>query len=63
MAELNQARLDSIGYQHEKDVREVPCWPEGKPVLLITGESGAGKTWQLGKYLEDCVEMRVGPLH
>ncbi|MCE2435198.1 MAG: ATP-binding protein, partial [Candidatus Latescibacteria bacterium] len=58
MAELNQARLDSIGYQHEKDVREVPCWPEGKPVLLITGESGAGKTWQLGKYLEECVEMR-----
>ncbi|MDE0041108.1 MAG: ATP-binding protein, partial [Candidatus Poribacteria bacterium] len=58
MAELNQARLGSIGYQHEQDVREVPCWPKEKPVLLITGESGVGKTWQLGKYLKECVEMR-----
>ena len=58
MAELSQARLGRIGYRHEKDVREVPCWPEEKPVLLITGESGAGKTWQLGKYLEECVEAR-----
>ena len=56
MAELSRDRLGRIGYRHEKDVREVPCWPEGKPVLLITGESGAGKTWQLGKYLEECVE-------
>ena len=56
MAELNQARLGSIGYQNEKDVREVPCWPKEKPILLITGESGVGKTWQLGKYLEECVE-------
>ena len=58
MAELSQARLGSIGYQHEQDVREVPCWPEEKPVLLITGESGVGKTWQLGRYLKECVEMR-----
>lgn len=56
MAELSRDRLGRIGYRHEKDVREVPCWPEGKPVLLITGKSGAGKTWQLGKYLEECVE-------
>ncbi len=56
MAELSRDRLGRIGYRHEKDVREVPYWPEGKPVLLITGESGAGKTWQLGKYLEECVE-------
>ena len=52
MAELSQARLGRIGYQREKDVREVPGWPEEKPVLLITGESGAGKTWQLGKCVE-----------
>ena len=58
MAELSQARLGRIGYQREKDVREVPDWPEEKPVLLITGESGAGKTWQLGKYLEGCAESR-----
>ncbi len=58
MAKLSRDRLSRIGYRHEKDVREVPCWPKGKPVLLITGESGAGKTWQLGKYLEECVETR-----
>lgn len=57
MAELIRDRLGRhIGYQHEKDVREVPYWPEEKPVLLITGESGVGKSWQLGKYLEECVE-------
>ena len=58
MAELSRDRLLRIGYRHEKDVREVPYWSEEKPVLLITGESGAGKTWQLGKYLEQCVEAR-----
>ena len=58
MAELSRDRLGHIGYQSEKDVREVPGWPEAKPVLLITGESGAGKTWQLGKHLEECVETR-----
>ena len=57
MAELSRDRLGRyIGYQNEKDVREVPCWPEEKPVLLITGENGVGKSWQLGKYLEECVE-------
>ena len=56
MAELSRDRLGRIGYRHEKDVRKVPCWPERKPVLLITGESGVGKSWQLGKYLEECVE-------
>ena len=57
MAELIRDRLGRhIGYQHEKDVRKVPYWPEEKPVLLITGESGVGKSWQLGKYLEECVE-------
>ena len=58
MAKLSRDRLGRIGYQHKKDVRGVPYWSEGKPVLLITGESGAGKTWQLGKYLEGCVEAR-----
>lgn len=56
MVKLSRDRLGRIGYRHEKDVREVPCWQEGKPVLLITGESGAGKTWQLGRYLEECVK-------
>ncbi|MXZ03619.1 MAG: hypothetical protein F4Y88_08130 [Chloroflexi bacterium] len=56
VAKLSRNRLGRIGYQSEKDVREVPGWPEAKPVLLITGESGAGKTWQLGKHLEECVK-------
>ena len=56
MAKLSRDRLGRIGYQSEKDVREVLAWPEAKPVLLITGESGVGKTWQLGKYLEECVK-------
>ena len=56
MAKLSRDRLGRIGYRHEKDVREVPDWPEAKPVLLITGESGTGKTWQLGRYLKECVE-------
>ena len=54
MAKLSRGHLKRIGYRYKKDVREVPYWPEEKPVLLIT-ESGAGKTWQLGKYLEGCV--------
>ena len=59
MAELSRDRLGRyMGYQNEKDVRKVPYWPEEKPVLLITGESGVGKSWQLGKYLEECVEAR-----
>ena len=58
MAKLSRGHLKRIGYRYKKDVREVPYWPEEKPVLLITGESGAGKTWQLGKYLEGCVESR-----
>ena len=41
----NQLRL--IGYDPEKDVRERPEWPEDFPILILTGESGQGKTWQL----------------
>lgn len=39
--------LERIGYQASIDVRQPPEWPEGKSVLLIAGESGEGKTWQL----------------
>jgi len=36
-------------YQETKDVRSVPVWPRDSPILMLTGESGQGKTWQLAK--------------
>lgn len=44
-------RLESLGYRANRDVRGVPAWPQNKPVMLIAGESGSGKTWQLGRLL------------
>ena len=58
MSELTRRRLGSLKYQADRDVRDVPKWPEDKPVLLISGESGVGKTWQLGRLLEACREQR-----
>lgn len=34
-------------YRKYLDVREVPKWPEDRPILVISGQSGQGKTWQL----------------
>jgi hypothetical protein len=34
-------------YDKGKDVRRVPNWPNEYPVLVVAGESGQGKTWQL----------------
>ena len=42
-----------LKYRRENDVRDVPCWPEKKPVLLIAGESGVGKSWQLARLMEE----------
>ena len=44
-----------LRYQRENDVRTVPCWPETKPVLAVTGESGVGKSWQLARLMEEGV--------
>ena len=41
-----------IRYRRENDVREAPRWDGNKPVLLIAGESGAGKSWQLMSLIE-----------
>ena len=41
-----------IRYRRENDVREAPRWGVNKPVLLIAGESGAGKSWQLMSLME-----------
>jgi hypothetical protein len=36
-------------YSPSEDVRKVPNWPKKTPILLLSGESGQGKTWQLAK--------------
>lgn len=58
MDALTQRRLARLKYQPGRDVRNVPAWPKDKPVLLIAGESGAGKTWQLGRLLDACGQER-----
>ena len=58
MGEVTRRRIGALKYQADRDVRDVPKWPEDKPVLLISGESGVGKTWQLGRLLEAYSEQR-----
>ncbi|MCP1314467.1 MULTISPECIES: hypothetical protein [unclassified Halomonas] len=58
MGERTRNRLDRMGYRPECDVRNPPDWPDIKPVLLIAGTSGMGKTWQLGRLLETLAQSR-----
>ena len=58
MSALTHDRLARLKYYAGRDVRGVPKWPEEKPVMLIAGESGVGKTWQLGRLLEAYGEER-----
>lgn len=58
MGERTRRRLARLGYRSEQDVRGPPDWPDGKPVLLIAGKSGMGKTWQLGHLLETLAQSR-----
>ena len=44
-----------LRYRRSNDVRDAPCWSETKPVLVIGGGSGAGKSWQLARLVEDSV--------
>lgn len=50
--------LSHLKYQAELDVRSEPRWQDYKPVLIIAGESGVGKTWQLARLLD--VRSREG---
>ena len=52
LAEGRRRRSKYIRYRREDDVREVPRWSGSKPVCLIAGESGAGKSWQLASLME-----------
>ena len=47
--------LRYLRYRRGNDVRDAPCWSETKPVLVIAGESGAGKSWQLARLVEESV--------
>lgn len=58
MGSLTSRRLARLQYQRDTDVRSIPDWPNTKQVLLIAGEGGAGKTWQLGRLLEARAESR-----
>ena len=44
LSALTQRRLADRRYDAARDVRPAPEWMTDKPVMLITGESGAGKT-------------------
>ena len=56
MARSTRRHLNRLKYRSDRDVREVPDWPEEKRVLVITGESGTGKSWQLGEILKSYAE-------
>lgn len=45
-------------YWPTADVRELPDWPADKPVILIAGDSGYGKTWQLGRLVTALANAR-----
>ncbi|MCY4381880.1 MAG: hypothetical protein OXE44_01865 [Nitrospinae bacterium] len=57
LREVMRRRSAYLRYRRESDVRAVPCWPEKKPVLLIAGESGVGKSWQLARLIEENAEQ------
>jgi hypothetical protein len=50
--------LERLGYQAEQDVRETLNWPDCAPVLVVTGESGEGKTWALAKLSRAQIEAQ-----
>jgi len=61
--ELLVRELERRTYRREYDVRGAPAWPEGRRFLVISGESGQGKTWQLSRLAIDLAsEEDGGPL-
>ena len=52
LAEGRRRGSKYIRYRREDDVRDAPRWGGNKPVLLIAGESGAGKSWQLASLMQ-----------
>jgi HEAT repeat protein len=43
-------------------VRQRPVWPENQRFLILSGESGQGKTWQISRLAVDWAAQEKGPL-
>jgi chromosomal replication initiation ATPase DnaA len=39
--------LKEVSYNRELDVKKPPVWPNDSSILILYGDSGNGKTWQL----------------
>jgi hypothetical protein len=50
--------LSRFMYEAGADVRPPPVWPNDKSVLMIAGDSGNGKTWQLYRLVASLAEQR-----
>lgn len=50
---LERAFRNIAKYIPSEDVRDIPDWSEERDILLLSGESGQGKTWQLAKLASD----------
>jgi hypothetical protein len=53
LRELAEERFRDGQYDRGRDVRGIPPWPNECSVLVFTGESGQGKTWQLFRLADD----------
>lgn len=59
LSHLANERLSKVaGYVRSEDVRPVLVWPSDRPVLVITGESGNGKTWCLARLVRELAARR-----
>lgn len=58
LADLSDERLAKLGYVPLHDVRRPIDWPADRPVLVITGDSGNGKTWQLARLVRELAIRR-----
>jgi hypothetical protein len=59
LSHLANERLSKVaGYVRSEDVRAGPVWPSDRPVLVITGESGNGKTWHLARLVLELAARR-----
>ncbi len=55
---IAQDQIAADGYLRSRDVRAVVEWPADRPVLVITGETGAGKSWRLARLVHDLSARR-----
>ena len=58
MAKLAIETTSRWKYSSKKDVREPIEWPAEKPVTVITGRSGDGKTWRLAQLVYNLGELQ-----